>query len=330
MPKCPNCGKKTLRTEDLVCQWCGYPLLSKKYKKIAKTFSQLQEDRIHSASSVGTMAKPGPESTPRIGRGIKIETIKLVLVCLFYLMAFGAAEFVTYYITQYGGIILHFTILLVLIINSAVVQNEAQRGLWLALGLVPLIRIVSLVIPVAEISEIYWYIIISIPVLIGAIFVMRTHNYGLDDVGLNGRKALVQILTAIAGIVLSVIDYIFLRPETLVSEFTVQMMILPTLILLIATGFIEELVFRGVIQREARVLGSWGWIYVASIYAMLQIGHGSVTHGVFTFFVAVFFGWVVKKTGSIIGVSFSHGLLNVGLYLIIPNMGLNLTIPHFI
>ena len=45
MQKCPNCGRPTYRTEDWVCQWCGYPLLSKAYKKISKTFKQLQEER---------------------------------------------------------------------------------------------------------------------------------------------------------------------------------------------------------------------------------------------------------------------------------------------
>jgi len=47
MPKCPNCGQETLRTEDWVCQWCGYPLLSGVYKKIPKSFKQLKEERLH-------------------------------------------------------------------------------------------------------------------------------------------------------------------------------------------------------------------------------------------------------------------------------------------
>ena len=45
MQKCPNCGQPTARTEDWACQWCGYPLLSKSYRKIPKTYRQLQEER---------------------------------------------------------------------------------------------------------------------------------------------------------------------------------------------------------------------------------------------------------------------------------------------
>jgi uncharacterized protein len=332
MPRCPNCHREALRTEDWACQWCGYPLLSKSYKKIPKTYKELREERLYAIRSakptkLGLEAKPAPE--PITLRRVKTGAITLVFLCLTYLVAFAGAEFITYYVSPLSGIILHFIILLILIINSAIVQDEAQRGLWLALGLVPLIRIASLVMPVAEISEIYRYVIFSIPIFIGVFSVMRNLNYNLDDVGLNGKKVLIQALIAVLGIGLGIIDYIILRPEALVSELTFQMMVIPALILLITTGFIEELAFRGVMQRAARALGSWGWVYIAVIYAVLQIGHGSAEHCVFAFIVALFFGWVVKKTGSIIGVSLSHGLLNVGLYLILPHVGLNLTIPHF-
>jgi membrane protease YdiL (CAAX protease family) len=305
--------------------------LSKSYKKIPKTYKELREEKLYAIGLARPKsdleAKPAPE--PITLRRVKTEAIKLVFLCLTYLVAFAGAEFVTYYVTLLSGIILHFTLLLILIINSAMLKAEAHRGLLLALGLVPLIRIVSLVMPVAEISEIYWYIIISIPVFIGILFIMRTLNYNLDDVGFNGRKILIQAIIAIAGIGLGIIDYIILRPEALVSELTVQMMILPALILLVTTGLVEELAFRGVMQRAARALGSWGWVYIALVYAILQIGHGSIIHDGFAFIVALLFGWIVKKTGSIVGVSLSHGLLNVGLYLILPYVGLYLTIPHF-
>ncbi|MCK5577553.1 MAG: hypothetical protein KAI14_04470 [Dehalococcoidales bacterium] len=44
MPGCHNCGRETARTEDWACQWCGYPLLSGNYKKLDKTYRQLQEE----------------------------------------------------------------------------------------------------------------------------------------------------------------------------------------------------------------------------------------------------------------------------------------------
>lgn len=45
MAACPNCGRQTLRTKDWACQWCGYPLISRAFKLIDKTYKELQEER---------------------------------------------------------------------------------------------------------------------------------------------------------------------------------------------------------------------------------------------------------------------------------------------
>jgi membrane protease YdiL (CAAX protease family) len=77
----------------------------------------------------------------------------------------------------------------------------------------------------------------------------------------------------------------------------------------------EELAFRGLLQRAAGALGSWGWAIIAPIYALLQIGHGSLFNIIFTLGVALFFGFVVMRTKSILGVSVAHGILNIMLFL---------------
>lgn len=67
MPRCPNCGQETARTEDWACQWCGYPLLSNAYKKIPKTYRQLKEERRKERPPDlgGGIEEPQPpESTP--------------------------------------------------------------------------------------------------------------------------------------------------------------------------------------------------------------------------------------------------------------------------
>jgi hypothetical protein len=66
MPRCPNCGQDTARTEDWACQWCGYPLLSGSYKMIPKTYQQLKEERLYGPALPVTEpppAQPEPEAT---------------------------------------------------------------------------------------------------------------------------------------------------------------------------------------------------------------------------------------------------------------------------
>ena len=78
MPKCPNCGQTTARTEDWACQWCGHPLLSSSYKKIEKTYRQVKEEGLYEqepsvadefeAPSLPTLSTlmPQPEPEPEI------------------------------------------------------------------------------------------------------------------------------------------------------------------------------------------------------------------------------------------------------------------------
>ncbi|MHA2068988.1 MAG: OB-fold protein, partial [Candidatus Thorarchaeota archaeon] len=51
MANCPNCGQPTKRTQDWACQWCGYPLLSKSYRKVPKTYQQLKKERLSNQES---------------------------------------------------------------------------------------------------------------------------------------------------------------------------------------------------------------------------------------------------------------------------------------
>lgn len=65
------------------------------------------------------------------------------------------------------------------------------------------------------------------------------------------------------------------------------------------------------------MIGAQGLFYITAIFAALHIGYLSVVDVVFVFGVGIF-AWAVKKTGSILGVTLSHGITNIVLYLILP------------
>lgn len=65
MPKCPNCGRETYRTEDWACQWCGHPLLSSAFKPVPKTYRQIQEERAYGVKPV-LEDEPEPESIAEV------------------------------------------------------------------------------------------------------------------------------------------------------------------------------------------------------------------------------------------------------------------------
>ena len=246
-----------------------------------------------------------------------------ILSLWLYFTAILSAELLTVYLQPLVGVACHSMIFVVLLTQSAFVTESQQRNLMLALGLVPLIRIVSLSLPLVQLPQIYWYPIIYAPLLAATIVVMRIVGLKTDDVGLVRRDWPFQILVGLAsGLAYGILEYMILEPEPLVTGFTLQQLWLPAVILMAATGFVEELIFRGVLQRLARpVMGSWwGIIYVSLVFAVLHAGFLSLLDVVFVFFVAVFFAYTVERTGSLIGVALSHGIANALLYLVMPYM----------
>ncbi len=233
----------------------------------------------------------------------------------------GGAEAVNHYLSAVGGIIFYIAILFSLISMAAFSRDSARRGVWVALGLAPLIRIISLALPIMiELSQYLWYIVVSIPILIAVISVMRTLKYSPDEVGLNINDLVLQLLIVLEGIFLGALGYFFLKPSGWTAGLSLQSTLFPALVLIIFTGFIEELVFRGVLQKALSALGDWWWMYSAAVYAVLQISQGSLWYCLFAFVISLYFGYMAKETKSILGVGLAHGLINVGLFLVFPHV----------
>lgn len=245
--------------------------------------------------------------------------MRTIYISLAYLIGIACAELITATISPLGGIIFHLMLLFLLILGSAFARGSPARRLYLALTLAPLMRILCLSMPLAQFSEIYWYLIISIPLIGGILAVIRALNLNPGEIGITARMIPIQGLVAVSGISLGLLAYFIMRPEPLVPLLDWREILVPALILLVVTGFIQELAFRGVMQHcSDRALGSWGWVYIAVLFSVLQIGYLSAIYWLFALLVGLFFGWTVKRTGSILGVSLSHGIINIGLYLIFP------------
>jgi membrane protease YdiL (CAAX protease family) len=269
-----------------------------------------------------TSAATGARKSSILSLDIPIAaTLRVPLLSVAYLIAMVIAELTIYRMQPVWGVSIYLIILFSLIVTTMLAKGQSQRDFFIALGLAPLIRIFGLASPgILGISQYLWYIIASIPIIASIISVSKTINFSANDIGLNFNKPFIQFLVAISGIGLAIVDYWILKPAAWTDGLTIQEILFPAIVLLIFTGLIEELSFRGVIQRASGALGSYGWIFIAAVYAALQIWQGSILHCLFCFGVGLLFGWTVKKTRSISGVGAAHGFINIGLYLIFPHI----------
>lgn len=237
-----------------------------------------------------------------------------------WLLVILLAEALTVFAGPIWGIIAYFLLLFFIILGASAVKDSPANLFYVALGLVPLIRITNLSLPVADLSPWYAYLITAIPILVGVVAVAITLRLKPADLGLTARELPLQVLIAMMGIGLGILDYLVIKPEPMTDTLSVRSILFPALILLVAIGFVEELVFRGVLQRCAQALGIGGWIYVALIATVLQLGYRSPWHALLALATALLYGWIVKKTGSISGIAVSHGLASICLYLVAPHI----------
>jgi LysM repeat protein/membrane protease YdiL (CAAX protease family) len=258
---------------------------------------------------------------------VRVRAVPLMpILAVFYVVLITVAELLTILTDARWGLALHIGILTALLVQASLVMDRPYHKLLLALALAPLIRILSLSMPLQDIDLMYWYAIVGAPMMLTALVVARTLGLSWRSLGFTVRSLRIQALVVTTGLAFGVAEYFILKPEPLIDEFSWGAFWLPALILLIGTGFNEELVFRGVMQSAASdALGKSAILYVTVIFAVLHLGYKSAVDVAFVFAVGLMFGLVVAKTRCLLGVTLSHGITNIALYLVVPFLGIAAT-----
>ena len=259
---------------------------------------------------------------------VRVRAVPIMpILAILYVVLISVAELLTVLTDARWGLALHIGILTALIVQASLVLDQPYHKLLLALALAPLIRILSLSMPLQDLDLMYWYAVVGVPMMLTALVVARTlglswRNLGLT-LGFTKRSLRIQAAVVTAGLAFGVAEYFILKPEPLIDEFSWGAFWLPALILLIGTGFNEELVFRGVMQSASSdALGKSAILYVTVVFAVLHLGYKSAVDVAFVFAVGLMFGLVVAKTRTLLGVTLSHGITNIALYLVVPFLGI--------
>jgi membrane protease YdiL (CAAX protease family) len=275
------------RGRQLILARQAHPLRADSQK--AATLEPIQDQTRHGiqpagrASSRGKeLAPPGSEGGQSFGR---LPCQHRWVAAVVYALGLGIAEGLTAYADARAGIVVHIAMLALLLVHAALTQDKDLHKLLAALSLAPMIRIASLSLPLPQVPIVYWYLLAPAPILLGAMAAVRIIGLSRLDLGLTLRRWPLQL----------------------------------AVVLVVGTWLAEEFTFRGVIQPTATgALGKAGVPYVALVFALLHLGYKSLADLLFVFGVGLIFGYVVLKTRSILGVTLSHSLTNVTLFLLAP------------
>jgi membrane protease YdiL (CAAX protease family) len=235
------------------------------------------------------------------------------------------------------GLGMHILLVFFLMFLSVFLQakDAALANLLVAASLASLVRVFSLAVPrfnflgrpetdpLNPLNTIPWLALVSIPLLVSVAAVAYVQGLRPRDLGLLIRRwqdVPVQLVIAMTGIPLGLLEYSILRPDKWIPQETAGLLLSGGIVIFLATGLSEELIFRGILLKRAiEVLDSrYGLLYVTAIFASLHIFFLSGFDLVFVFGVGLLYGIVVLYTKNLWGVILSHSLGNVILYLVAP------------
>lgn len=238
-----------------------------------------------------------------------------------YLLLIMLAELVTSLLSAQLGQLIHVVLLVVFLFHGAIGPRGTTRRLVLALSLAPLIRVLSLSMPLTRFPQLDWYPIVAIPLFVAGWLIIRRLELTREELGLRWGNLALQLGMGGFGVMLGVIEYYILSPRPQFVEPTWQTFTLAALNLVIFTGFCEELIFRGILQSVAgRALGRWALLYVSLVFSVLHIGYFSILDVLFVTGVGLLFAYIARWSGSILGVTLAHGINNVMLFLVMPQL----------
>ena len=238
------------------------------------------------------------------------------------LLLLTLAEVLVTYVNAGSGLAVH-ALLVIALLGKGVITEGKDHELYVALSVLPLIRILAIAMPFWMTNQTGHFALVNLPLIVATLMAARYLGLGRKGFGLTLGGLRWQLPVALSGIAIGAAERLIIQPSALAPDLSLASIWWPALALLLFTGLSEELLFRGVLQGAAvKGIGArWGIVYVALMFGALHIGWESILDVAFVTAVGLYFGWVAHKTGSILGITFAHGVANIMLFIVLPNLG---------
>ena len=213
------------------------------------------------------------------------------------------------------------TILLITCLVRSMFTEDRHWYLNVVFAVLPLVRILSLVMPAALAPTPSTLIaLIAVPLIVATAVASRVAGMPPRSLGLRAPIKggwLLQLAVAASGLGIGYLESYIISPERIAAPSMLGLG-LQALNLMAFTGFAEELLYRGALLAAAvRALGKEnGILFSAIAFGALHAGTGSPTNAIFVTLVGLYFGVIAHRTKSIIGVSIAHGLANIMLLMV--------------
>jgi CAAX protease family protein len=200
--------------------------------------------------------------------------------------------------------------------------DSAERALLCGLALAPLDRIYARLGALVELPTLVWEPLSGVVVVAAVLLLARALRLDRRALGLRFPPPLLgpAMLMVPAGFMLGAVQYLATPVGLLPPGMGLGDLALLLLVLLLPRGFAEELLFRGLLQRvaTARLGVGEGVLFVTSLATLLQIESLAPLQVALGFGLALVFGILTWKSGTIALATIAHLSSNLSLYLLCP------------
>jgi len=251
----------------------------------------------------------------------RLQQSGLLIICI--MAAIALCEYIFAYRNVAHGIVLSLALTLSLYIFLAV--RKVEDGLTESvesLVLVPLYILFTSSLPWFFINQQYLLPAVYTCILGLCFLHIFQKELSLRDIlGMPEKKRIIPyVLIGTIGIPLGLCEYLILRPAPFSPDFSIKYLLLNLFYMVCFVGLGEELLFRGLIQRNLTQLFGWKWGLVGSslLFSIMHLTWRSIPELFFVFLAGLVFGYFYIRTGSLLTSIMIHGINNTVLIAVYP------------
>ncbi len=262
---------------------------------------------------MGMLARQIAKTNNNVRQFLRTTSRSIFIAITLSIILVIAAEILTVFVGVLAGAILDGIVLVGLVNFSYFAEIQEARRIILPLALVPLMRILSVTIPVPHVAPLFWYPLIGIPLLLAGLISIYMTGLPALSFQIGRRKWAGQIAFGLLGIPIGLLAARMLPPGMItIPTRSAGWIILGTIILALFNAVPEEIIFRGLVQNALwEVFGPIGLAITAVVYSSLFTGTLHLSYIIFYGLTGLLFTLWVKLTKSLWGAIIAHSLINV-------------------
>lgn len=246
------------------------------------------------------------------------SVIFIAMICL----GIAVCQWVFAYQDVAWGIILALSLTLMIYLALPLVRI-GQRAIDCAesLILIPMYVLLTSSLPWFFLSQEFLLPAVYTAVLALCGWHIYRKNISLRDIGFRRQGLLKYIFWGImVGVPLGVGEYFIITPVAAFPTFEIRYLLRDLVYMTLFVGLGEEVLFRGLVQRDMMNLMGWKWgLLVASLmFGVMHLIWRSMPEFAFTFGAGLIFGYLYYKTDSLTAPIIAHGIGNAVLVAIMP------------